>query len=141
MLWRMRRLPPTRPSCRTPQEQMPLSHLPQLPSMPSSRGTSGITGHGQVLRWMSSGPGLAAGAASAVATASAVVVCGVVSSSIAPLLRLHVGKSRRARPAARLARLTQPLYLASMKRVFDMDDRARLPWRFYGATLTVLARL
>jgi len=28
-----------------------------------------------------------------------------------------------------------------MKRIFDMDDRARLPWRFYGATLTVLARL
>jgi len=28
-----------------------------------------------------------------------------------------------------------------MKRVFDMDDRARLPWRFFGATLTVLARL
>jgi hypothetical protein len=28
-----------------------------------------------------------------------------------------------------------------MKRVFDMDDRARLPWRFYGATLSVLARL
>ena len=47
----------------------------------------------------------------------------------------------------------------SMKRIFDMDDRARLPWRFYGelvdlrasgeftdlrasgATKTVLARL
>jgi len=28
-----------------------------------------------------------------------------------------------------------------MERVFDMDDRARLPWRFYGATLSVLARL
>jgi len=28
-----------------------------------------------------------------------------------------------------------------MKRVFDMDDRARLPWRFFGATLTVLASL
>jgi len=27
-----------------------------------------------------------------------------------------------------------------MKRIFDMDDRARLPWRFYGATMTVLAR-
>jgi len=27
-----------------------------------------------------------------------------------------------------------------MKRIFDMDDRARLPWRFFGATLTVLAR-
>jgi hypothetical protein len=30
---------------------------------------------------------------------------------------------------------------AFMKRIFDMDDRARLPWRFFGATLTVLARL
>jgi len=28
-----------------------------------------------------------------------------------------------------------------MKRIFDMDDRARLPWRFHGATLSVLARL
>ncbi|TNY34407.1 hypothetical protein FHY64_13165 [Pelagovum pacificum] len=28
-----------------------------------------------------------------------------------------------------------------MKRIFDMDDRARLPWRFYGATLSILARL
>jgi hypothetical protein len=28
-----------------------------------------------------------------------------------------------------------------MKRVFDMDDRARLPWRFHGATLSVLAQL
>jgi len=28
-----------------------------------------------------------------------------------------------------------------MKRIFDMDDRARLPWRFFGATMTVLARL
>jgi len=25
--------------------------------------------------------------------------------------------------------------------IFDMDDRARLPWRFFGATLTILARL
>jgi len=24
--------------------------------------------------------------------------------------------------------------------VFDMDDRARLPWRFFGASLSVLAR-
>jgi len=28
-----------------------------------------------------------------------------------------------------------------MKKIFDMDDRARLPWRFFGATLSVLARL
>jgi len=27
-----------------------------------------------------------------------------------------------------------------MKRIFDMDDRARLPWRFFGATMTILAR-
>lgn len=27
-----------------------------------------------------------------------------------------------------------------MKRVFDMDDRARLPWRFFGAAHSVLAR-
>jgi len=28
-----------------------------------------------------------------------------------------------------------------MEKIFDMDDRARLPWRFFGATMTVLARL
>jgi len=27
-----------------------------------------------------------------------------------------------------------------MKPIFDMDDRSRLPWRFFGATLSVLAR-
>ncbi|RBW42004.1 hypothetical protein DS901_14790 [Loktanella sp. D2R18] len=27
-----------------------------------------------------------------------------------------------------------------MKQVFDMDDRARLPWRFYGASCTILAK-
>jgi hypothetical protein len=32
-------------------------------------------------------------------------------------------------------------YLQGMKRVFDMDDRARLPWRFFGAQCSVLARL
>ncbi|MCO8145978.1 hypothetical protein NHN26_12160 [Rhodovulum tesquicola] len=29
---------------------------------------------------------------------------------------------------------------SGMKRIFDMDDRARLPWRFYGAAHSVLAR-
>jgi hypothetical protein len=29
----------------------------------------------------------------------------------------------------------------AMKRIFDMDDRARLPWRFYGESLSILARL
>jgi hypothetical protein len=28
-----------------------------------------------------------------------------------------------------------------MKTVFDMDDRARLPWRFFGARRGVLGRL
>ncbi|TMV58459.1 hypothetical protein FGG78_36400 [Thioclava sp. BHET1] len=28
-----------------------------------------------------------------------------------------------------------------MTRVFDIGDRARLPWRFYGASRSVLARL
>ncbi|PZQ97831.1 MAG: hypothetical protein DI533_11800 [Cereibacter sphaeroides] len=28
-----------------------------------------------------------------------------------------------------------------MMRFFDMDDHARLPWRFYGATVSILARL
>ncbi|MFD1195024.1 hypothetical protein ACFQ3C_10105 [Seohaeicola saemankumensis] len=29
----------------------------------------------------------------------------------------------------------------AMRRIFDMDDRARLRERFFGASLTVLARL
>ena len=33
-----------------------------------------------------------------------------------------------------------PVYLNPMQRVFDMDDRARLPWRFFGARGTILAR-
>jgi hypothetical protein len=28
----------------------------------------------------------------------------------------------------------------AMMRFFDMDDHARMPWRFYGATVSVLAR-
>jgi len=28
-----------------------------------------------------------------------------------------------------------------MNRIFDLDDHARLPWRFFGATCAVLARL
>jgi hypothetical protein len=28
-----------------------------------------------------------------------------------------------------------------MTQVFDMDDRARLPWRFYGAARAILAHL
>ena len=33
------------------------------------------------------------------------------------------------------------VYLNHMTQVFDMDDRARLPWRFYGATRAILAHL
>jgi hypothetical protein len=29
----------------------------------------------------------------------------------------------------------------SMQMFFDMDDRARLPWRFFGAARSILARL
>jgi len=28
-----------------------------------------------------------------------------------------------------------------MQMIFDMDDRARLPWRFFGAACSILARL
>ena len=40
-----------------------------------------------------------------------------------------------------LARLDCGVYVRHMEKIFDMDDRARLPWRFFGATMTVLARL
>jgi hypothetical protein len=49
----------------------------------------------------------------------------------------------RARPgrAARIAKAHRRAYLGRMIRFFDMDDRARLPWRFYGQARSVLARL
>jgi len=28
-----------------------------------------------------------------------------------------------------------------MQMIFDMDDHARLPWRFFGATRSILGRL
>jgi len=31
-------------------------------------------------------------------------------------------------------------YFTRMSEFFDMDDHTRLPWRFYGATLSILAR-
>ncbi|GGX58151.1 hypothetical protein GCM10007385_28430 [Tateyamaria omphalii] len=40
-----------------------------------------------------------------------------------------------------LDRHMESRYLANMTRLFDMDDRARLRERFFGATHTVLARL
>jgi hypothetical protein len=33
------------------------------------------------------------------------------------------------------------LYLQGMTRVFDISDRARLPWRFHAAFCCVTARL
>lgn len=38
-------------------------------------------------------------------------------------------------------RMSGSMNQAPIKHVFDMDDRARLPWRFFGASLTVLASL
>jgi hypothetical protein len=38
-------------------------------------------------------------------------------------------------PQSTFARIT-----AGMIRFFDMDDRARLPWRFFGECRPVLAR-
>lgn len=35
----------------------------------------------------------------------------------------------------------QPDTSDAMTPVFDIDDHARLPWRFFGATRAVLARL
>ncbi|MEM9238908.1 MAG: hypothetical protein AAGB07_02930 [Pseudomonadota bacterium] len=33
------------------------------------------------------------------------------------------------------------VYLSIMTRIVDIEDRARLPWRFYGASRSALARL
>ncbi len=56
--------------------------------------------------------------------------------------RFHVNVAAKLRPGMRVAldRSFAGLYLIGMKPIFDMDDRARLPWRFYGATMAVLAR-
>ena len=45
------------------------------------------------------------------------------------------GKSRKD-----IAPRNRKAYHRRMSRFFDMDDRARLPWRFYGATRSILAR-
>jgi len=37
--------------------------------------------------------------------------------------------------------IASPVSPRPMTRFFDMDDRARLPWRFFGAMRAVLARL
>ncbi len=44
-------------------------------------------------------------------------------------------------PEPRLLRGDKASIPRTMTRFFDMDDRARLPWRFFGATMAVLARL
>ncbi|MEL7397928.1 MAG: isopropylmalate isomerase [Pseudomonadota bacterium] len=33
------------------------------------------------------------------------------------------------------------VYLSIMTLIVDIEDRARLPWRFYGASRSALARL
>ncbi|MBN2907786.1 MAG: hypothetical protein JXJ18_13835 [Rhodobacteraceae bacterium] len=47
----------------------------------------------------------------------------------------------RGRTSAPLIGAAAGSIWADMKRIFDMDDRARLPWRFFGAAHSVLARL
>jgi hypothetical protein len=51
--------------------------------------------------------------------------------------------NHKPRRVTRLALAAKPsaLYFHAMMVIFDMDDRARLPWRFFGAMHTVLARL
>lgn len=46
----------------------------------------------------------------------------------------------RSNSARGLFRRADRCICALMKKVFDMDDRARLPWRFFGARCTILAR-
>jgi hypothetical protein len=45
----------------------------------------------------------------------------------------------RAEPPGGLVRLAIRAYLGGMTRLFDMDDHARLPWRFYGHGLRLAA--
>jgi hypothetical protein len=52
------------------------------------------------------------------------------------------GKPPQPPPARRPGGLVRPAiraYLGGMTRLFDMDDHARLPWRFYGHGLRLAA--
>ncbi|NNL18321.1 MAG: hypothetical protein HKP37_06230 [Boseongicola sp.] len=65
---------------------------------------------------------------------------GAVSASLLSKRKLDIYEQKKPL-AGRLPRLNKPCIHGRMKRFFDMDDRARLRERFFGATLTVLARL
>jgi hypothetical protein len=40
-----------------------------------------------------------------------------------------------------LAAHPEAFYLNYMKKIIDIDERSRLPWRFFGAAKSVLGRL
>ena len=53
-----------------------------------------------------------------------------------------IGQAPRRLPLSRALRDSVSHSIPqAMRRIFDMDDRARLRERFFGASLTVLARL
>ncbi len=52
-----------------------------------------------------------------------------------------VGHSGQAAQGSPLRQHGNACIWPAMAYAFDMDDRARLPWRFYGATCTILARI
>jgi len=60
----------------------------------------------------------------------------------------QLGTAKRQRASAAhpqrvnsLAGLNANLYVNRMERMFEIADRAWLPWRFFGAMCSVLARL
>ncbi|MGX9352685.1 hypothetical protein ACS3QZ_15930 [Shimia sp. W99] len=42
---------------------------------------------------------------------------------------------------AALEGISQAVYGGAMKRIYDIDDRAFLPWRFFGQSKSVIAAL
>ena len=74
-----------------------------------------------------------------------ITVRGPVCRRIHPLWRESDSNRGLSRPPWRRSATLLPVQRAgciprAMTPIFDMDDRARLPWRFHGATRTVLAR-
>ncbi|TNE63426.1 MAG: hypothetical protein EP336_17545 [Rhodobacteraceae bacterium] len=57
-----------------------------------------------------------------------------------PFLRAWHGAAHSGKRIS-LAGLAGKLYVSAMERMFEIADRAWLPWRFHGAMQSVLARL
>jgi len=53
------------------------------------------------------------------------------------LLPSHLPKLRKGFPSDRLPKSHFGPMTSPMQHVFDMDDRSRLPWRFFGEAIAL----